>query len=116
MMKESEKLIKRSVHEDNLFMVHYGLVLMTAKETITWMKDKNYFHHWLPPINIFQGETPYYGCPVVNRLELIPLDNNSNRDILHSLRFHCVLSRFVLDGEVTDEEESNMRFSLSTPK
>ena len=46
----------------------------------------------------------------------MPLDNSINRDILHSLRFHCVLSRFVLDGEGPDEEERNMRFSFSTPK
>ena len=35
---------------------------------------------------------------------------------LHSLRFHCVLNRFLLDREGTDEEERNMRFSFSTPK
>ena len=46
----------------------------------------------------------------------MPLDNSSNREILHYLRFHCVLSRFVIDGEVTDEKERNIRFSLSTPK
>ena len=44
------------------------------------------------------------------------LDNSLNRDILHSLRFHFVLSRFLLDGEGTDGEERNMRFSFSTPK
>ena len=36
--------------------------------------------------------------------------------ILHFLRFHGVLSRFVLDGEGTDEEERNMRFIFSTPR
>ena len=46
----------------------------------------------------------------------MPLDNFLNRYILHCLRFHCVLSRFVLDGEGTYEEEMNMRFSFSTPK
>ena len=46
----------------------------------------------------------------------MPLYNSLNRDILHSLRFHCVFSRFVLDGEGTDEEERNMQFSFSTPR
>ena len=46
----------------------------------------------------------------------MPLDNSLNIDILNSLRFHCVLSRFVLDREETDEEERNMRFSFSTPR
>ena len=44
------------------------------------------------------------------------LDNSLNIDILHSLSFHCVLSRFILDGEGADEEERNMRFRFSTPK
>ena len=32
------------------------------------------------------------------------------------MRFHCVLSRFVLDGEGTDKKERNMQFSFSTPR
>ena len=34
MMKEAENLIKGCVHEDDLFIVHYDLVLMAAKEKI----------------------------------------------------------------------------------
>ena len=41
MMKEAENLMKGSVHEDDLFIVHDALVLMKAKETIEWMKDNN---------------------------------------------------------------------------
>ena len=41
MMKEAEKLMKGSVHEDDLFIVHDALVLMTSKEKITWMKENN---------------------------------------------------------------------------
>ena len=67
-------------------------------------------------MNGFQYITPYAGLSVGNITEFIPLDNSLNRDILHSLHFHCVLSLFLLDGEGTDEEERNMRFSFSTPK
>ena len=45
----------------------------------------------------------------------MPLYNSLNREILHSLRFHCVLSRFLLDGEGTNKDERNIRFSFSTP-
>ena len=38
MMKESEKLMKGFVHEEDLFITHDALMLMTEKETITWMK------------------------------------------------------------------------------
>ena len=96
MMKEAENLMKGSVHKDNFFIVHDALVLITAKETIEWMKDKNYFHRLLP-MNGLQDGTPYAGRPVGNIPKFMPLDNSLNIDILNSLRFHCVLSRFVLD-------------------
>ena len=67
-------------------------------------------------MNGLQDGTPYAVRPVGNSPEFMPLDNSLNRDILHIFCFHCVLSRFVLDMEGTDEEDSNMRFSLSTPK
>ena len=67
-------------------------------------------------MNGLQYGTPYDGYPGGKSPKFIPLDNSLNRDILYSLRFHCVLKRFFLYGEVTDEEESNMRLSFFTPK
>ena len=64
MMKEEEKLINGSVNEDDLFIVHDALLLMTAKETTTWMKENNYFHHWLLPMNGFKDGTYYSEIPV----------------------------------------------------
>ena len=58
-MKEADNLMKGPVHEDDLFIVHDALVLMTVKETIEWMKENNCFHRWLLPINGFQDGTPY---------------------------------------------------------
>ena len=80
------------------------------------MKENNQIHRWFLPMNGLQDRTPYAGRPVGNIPEFMPLENSLNRDTLHSLCFHCFSSRFVLDGEGTDEEESNMRFSFSTPK
>ena len=51
MMKEAEKLVNGYVHEENLFIAHDALVLMTSKETITYMKENNYCHRWLLPMN-----------------------------------------------------------------
>ena len=108
--------MKGSVREDDFFIVHDALVLMTAKETIKWMREKNCFHRWLLPMNVLQDGTPYAGRRVGNSPEFMPLDNSLNRDILQSLHFHCVLSRFLLYGEGIDEEERNMRFSFSKQK
>ena len=108
--------MKGSVHEYYFFIVHDALLFMTAKEMIQWIKEKNYYHSWLLPMNLLQDGTPYAGRPVGNSPEFMPLDNSLNRDILHCLRFHCALSCFVLDVEGTDEEERNTQFSLSTPR
>ena len=82
----------------------YALVLMTAKETINWIRQKGYLHRWLLTLNGLQDGTPYAGRPVCNIPEFMPLDNSLNRDILQSLRFHCVLSHYIVYGEETTEK------------
>ena len=116
MMDEAEKLMKVSVHEDDFYIVHDALVLMTSKETINWMKEKGYLYRWLLPLNGMQDGTPYAGRPVGNSPEFVPLDNSLNRDILQSLRFCFVLSLSIIYGKETTEEERKLCFSFSTPK
>ena len=53
-------------------IVHDALVLMTAKETIQWMKEKNYYHCWLLRMNELQDGTTYDGHPVGNSPEFMP--------------------------------------------
>ena len=43
-MNEADNLIKGSVHEDDFYIVHDALVLMTAKEKINWMMKNGYLH------------------------------------------------------------------------
>ena len=66
MMKEEENLMKEYVHEDDFIIVYDALVLMIVKETIKWMKEKNFFHRWLLTMNGLQDGTPYAGHPVGN--------------------------------------------------
>ena len=94
MMKEVEKLIRGSVHEDDFFIVHDASVLMPLKERIIWKKENSYLHCWLlPMIGLYYGTT-YYGCPIGNSPKFMPLDNILNMDILYSLHIHCVLNVF----------------------
>ena len=51
MMNVAEKLMKGSAHEDDFYIFHDALVLMTSKETINVMKQKGYLHRWLLPLN-----------------------------------------------------------------
>ena len=64
MMNKAERLMKESVHEDDYYIIHDALVLITAKEKINWMKQKGYLHRWLLPLNGLQDGTPYAGRPV----------------------------------------------------
>ena len=116
MMNEVEKLMKGSVHEDDFYIIHDYLVLMTSKETIKWMKQNSYLPRWLIPLNGLQDGTPYAGRPVGNSPGFMPLDNSLNRDILHYLRMYSILSRYILVWEETDEEERDVCFSYSTPR
>ena len=116
MMKEADKLMKGSLHEDDFFILHDSLLLIIVKETITCIKENNYSHRWFLPMNGLQDGTPYAGRPLGNSPKFMPLDNSLNKDIFHSFRFCCFLSHFVLDGEGTDEEERIMQFSFSAPK
>ena len=104
------------MHDDDFYIVHDTLVLMTVKETINWMKQNGYLPIWLLPLNGLQGGTPYADRPVGDSPKFMPLDNSLNCDILQSLRMHSVFSRYILDGEETNEEESNVCFSYSKPR
>ena len=106
--------MKRSVYEDDFFIVHDALVLLKSKGKINWMIQKGYLHRWLLPLNVLQDGTPYASRPVGNSPEFMHLDNSLNRDILHSLRFHCVLSHYIVDREETNENERNLCLSYST--
>ena len=104
------------MHEDDFYIFHNDLVLLTAKGKLNWIKQKGYLHRWLLPLNGLQDGTTYNSHSVGNIPDFMPLDNSLNRDILHSFRFHCVLSYSIVDGEETTEEDRNLCFSLSTTR
>ena len=101
MINEVEKLMKGSVQDQNFFIFHDALVLMTEKETINWMRKNGYLHICLLPLNGLQDGVPYSCRPVGNIPELVPLYNSLNCGILHSLLIHSVLNRYILYGEET---------------
>ena len=80
-IKEVDKMMKGSMHEDNFFTIHDDFVLMTANDTITYMKENSFFHCWFLTMNVFQDGTPYYGRSVDNSPKFMPLYNSLNRDI-----------------------------------
>jgi hypothetical protein len=53
--KESELLFKDTIHKDDWLFWHDALSLMTAKDTVVWMKEKGYYKRWiLPELDLYK--------------------------------------------------------------
>jgi hypothetical protein len=112
-VKETERMMRGMKHEEDWMFYHDALTLMTAKETIAWMKDKGHFERWILPANRLHTDDPslkYYFCkPVGNSPEMMPWDTSLNQDV------KCAVDRHVMS--MADFEDDNpLKFSLSTPK
>ena len=81
---------------------------MTAGEAITWMKQTNIYHRWLLPIGI-NGGTVFFGRPVGNLSEMMPMDCYLNKDHDDALVAH-IFHTYHLEND--DEKKP----SLSIPK
>ena len=114
MMAESKRLMKNIVHENNWYFYHDVLSLMTADQSVKWMEETEIDgvkikKRWLTPqLELNQG-TVYFGRPVGNSPEFMPLDNSLNADIMRSFEYHCSSTSILpkLDPR---------RFGMETPK
>ena len=106
-------MFKGTDHEDNWFFYHDALNLMTAKDTIAWMKEKDYLKHWLlPKLGLLAGTAYEHKLPG-DSPELMPMDSTLNKDIDDSAKRHvAVTSHLVWNKQVKDLR----KFSLATPK
>ena len=98
-----------TVHEDDWYFYHDALKQLTAKSTVKWMKERDIYKRWLIPQLGINAGTTYFGRPVGNRPEWMPLDNSLNNDIQSVLSLHCTITAHIED--VNDER----KFSLATP-
>jgi hypothetical protein len=113
MIKVSQEVFNGTAYEDNWFFYHDALSLMTAKDTIAWMKEKGYYKHWILPENGLQEDDPdtkkYKGRPVGDCMELMPWDNNLNQDVHISVERHVAWTSFLPTGD-------RKKFDMSSPK
>lgn len=105
--QESERLMQGTKYQDNWYFYHDALTLMTSNSSITWMKENNYYDRWLLPAEINKG-TRYYGRPVGNSPEMMPLDCTLNNDVDLEVQFHIAVTSSVCDAD-------DRKFSLATP-
>ena len=113
MVNATKKVMRGTKFEGRELFFHDALSLMTTKETVSWMKEKNIYKHWILPElgcnDIIGGKNCYANCPVGNSPELMCLDNSLNKDV----REH--FCRHVSCTQKLDRSDPR-RFSNATPK
>jgi hypothetical protein len=92
MVEETQRVMKGTKHEGHGTFYHDALTLMTCKKSIKSMKDKDYFKHWLLPLEGFQHGTRYNASITGDSPELMPLDETLNMDIYASARYRVAIT------------------------
>jgi hypothetical protein len=111
--QQSELLFKGTINQNSWWFWHDALSLMTAKDTVLWMKEQGYYSKWLlPELDLYKDfpdvKKRYDGRPIGDTPEGMPLDNNLNQDL------HTDVNRQVAATMVLDEDDER-KFSTSTP-
>ena len=93
---ESAKMFKGTKFEDSWVFYHDALSLMTAKETVQWMKEKGYHERWLLPVNGLHSDDPdlkaYLETIPGSGPENMPWDLSLNKDAHEDTNRHVVLT------------------------
>jgi hypothetical protein len=105
---ETKNMYEGTEHEDDWLFYHDALSLMTAKDTVAWMKEKGIYERWLLPVNGLNAGTTFEGRPVGNSPEFMPMDNSLNKDVDDGVRHHMAYTFHLKDHD-------KKKFTLSTP-
>jgi hypothetical protein len=110
---KSALMFKGTKYEDSWDFEHNALSLMTAKETIEWVKEKGYHEPWLLPVMGLHSDDPnlkaYLGTICRSSPENVPRDLSLNEDAHKDTNCHIVLAHDLAND---DPKKSD----LSTPK
>ena len=108
--KETKAHFVGTVYEDNWFFYHDTLSLMTADETVQWMKDMGYYKHWILPENDLNTHIPYFkkvrpvGCHAGANSWDATLNKDHDDIVYRHVAATCLLFK--------DDEK---KFSFATP-
>jgi transposase-like protein len=110
---ESALIFRGTKYEDSWFFNHDALSLMTAKETVEWMKEKGYYERWLLPVMGLHSDDPdlkaYLGTIPGSGPENMLWDLSLNKDAHEDTNRHVVLTHELAEDDLR-------KFDLSTPK
>ena len=110
----TDEVMRGTKYEGKGLFFHDALSLLTAKDSVAWMKEKGIYQRWIVPVlrcNDLVGENKncYAKRPVGNSPELMCLDMSLNKDIRECLHCHVSITQNL-------EKDNPHRFSLATPK
>lgn len=95
-IKECTEFYRGGPHEDDWYFYHDALSLMTAKETIRWMTEKDYYKRWLLPVNGCYDDDPDLkkkgAVPMGDTPEMMTWDNVLNNDLHQTVARHVVFT------------------------
>jgi len=114
LMKESERAMKGTKHQDDWLVYHDSLSIMTASKTKEWMEDNGYLKRWILPSNDLYHDKPdlkkrFKNNPLGNSPEFMPWDTHLNQDVHASHDFHVAAT-----SHLSEDHPNN--FSGNTPK
>ena len=98
LVNATKKVMCGTLYEGKEFFSHDALSLMTAHDTVEWMKEKDYYRYWLLLMlgcNDIVGEQKnfYAKPPVANSPEHMCLDMSLNKDVCECLCMHVSLTQ-----------------------
>lgn len=111
MFNESAEYYKGTKYEDTWMLWHDALSLMTAEDTVQWMKEKGYHKHWILPENGLNDNVKYFkrqrppGCNPGG----MPWDSSMNKYHDDVVWRHVAATHFL-------PFKDKKKFSLATPE
>ena len=110
MFSEAKRLMANTVHQNDFFVYHDALSLMTGKDSIKYMQEKGYWDRLIRPLNGLNDKYSRYKDRVIGKHPyLMPLDAHLNQDLHAAFDYHCVLTQHL-------SQDDPKKFSRNTPK
>ena len=109
MFVESKKIFEGTKFENEWYVYHDALSLLTSKASTEYMKQKGFYSHLILPQNGLNSGTVYAHRVVGNHPEMMPLDSHLNQDVHNAVDQHAVVTKSIPWGH-------HLKFSKRTPK
>ena len=113
LFKESQAVFSRTKYEDDWYIYHNVLFLLTSQNSVDYTCEMNYLPHLIFLINelndVINKNTSYFNMVVGNHFKMMPLDAHLNQDLHKTVDLHASISKALPDND-------QFKFSKTKPK